>query len=232
MNLNTNTKDIVALAKSMFPNPHDVTKPISYYKIYQEYFQPYADKALKLLEVGVFNGESLKVLSQFFPESAILGIDLEMKNIDFSNYKNISYEQADQTNANALVALADRYAPLGFDIIIDDASHIGAFSLKTFEALFPKLKSGGLYIVEDWGTGYWNDWPDGGIFEKFQTTPLPGTIVKRLPSHDFGMVGFVKGLIDLVHIDSVRHSWKSEPIFESTVKYVHFYPGVVIVKKL
>lgn len=225
-------KNIVELAQTMFPNPHDVTKQLSYYEIYQKYFQAYGEEPIRLLEIGVFNGESLKVLSRYFSNATIVGVDLEMKEIDFTEFPNVIYERADQTDAAALAAMSDNHAPLGFDIIIDDASHIGAFSSITFEALFPKLKSGGLYIVEDWGTGYWNDWPDGGIFEKFQTTPLPGAIVRRLPSHDYGMVGFVKGLVDLVHIDSVRHSWKSAPLFESKVEYVHFYPGVVVVKKL
>lgn len=225
-------KSILEIAQGLFPNPHDVTKPVSYYKIYQQYFEPYSGQSLNVLEIGVFKGESLKVLSRFFPESQVLGIDLDMKSIDFTGFTNIKYEQADQTNPAALTQLADRHAPEGFDIIIDDASHIGAFSLKTFEALFPKLKSKGLYIIEDWGTGYWKDWPDGGSFEKFQTAPLPDTIVRRLPSHDYGMVGFVKGLVDLVHIDSVRHSWKSQPLYTSTVEFLHFYPGVVILKKL
>ncbi len=231
MNLTTE-KNIVEVAQTMFPNPNDVTKQLSYYEIYQKYFEMYVHKSIKLLEIGVFNGESLKVLSRFFSDSVVVGIDLEMKDIDFLDFPNICYEKADQTDAAALVNISNKYAPLGFDIIIDDASHIGAFSHTTFEALFPTLKSGGLYIVEDWGTGYWNDWPDGGIYEKFQTTPLPGAIIRRLPSHDYGMVGFVKSLVDLVHIDSVRHSWKSEPIFKSTVEFVHFYPGVVVVKKL
>jgi SAM-dependent methyltransferase len=230
--MNPESRNIIEIAQSLSPNPHDVTKPISYYKIYQEYFRPYAGQASNILEIGVYQGESLKILSRFFPEALVLGLDLDMKTIDFTAFPNVRYEQADQTNPEALTALADKHAPNGFDIIIDDASHIGAYSVKTFEALFPKLKSGGLYIVEDWGTGYWKDWPDGGTFEKFQTTPLPDTIVRRIPSHDFGMVGFVKSLVDLVHIDSVRHSWKSQPLFTSTVEYIHYYPGVVILKKL
>ncbi len=232
MTLRTPNRNIIEIAQAMFPDPHSITKPLSYYKIYQDYFQPYTASPIRLLEVGVYNGESMKILSTFFPDSYIVGVDLEMKHIDFSRYPNVHYEQADQTNASVLTSVCNRHAPTGFDIIIDDASHIGSYSQATFEALFPKLKSGGIYIVEDWGTGYWNDWPDGGIFEKFTATPLPGAITKRLPSHDFGMVGFVKSLVDLVHIDSIRHGWKTESIFTSTVEYVHYYPGVVIVKKL
>ncbi|HUV09939.1 MAG TPA: hypothetical protein VMX12_03105, partial [Acidimicrobiia bacterium] len=37
------------------------------------------------------------------------------------------------------------------------------------------------YAIEDWGTGYWESWPDGAQFE---------------PDHTAGMVGFVKSLVD------------------------------------
>ena len=50
----------------------------------------------------------------------------------------------------------------GFDIIIDDASHIGELTKATFWHLFDRhLKPGGLYAIEDWGTGYLDDFPDG-----------------------------------------------------------------------
>ena len=53
-------------------------------------------------------------------------------------------------------------APGGFDIIIDDASHIGELTKTTFWHLFDHhLKPGGLYAIEDWGTGYLDDFSDG-----------------------------------------------------------------------
>jgi hypothetical protein len=54
--------------------------------------------------------------------------------------------------------------PFGFDLVMDDTSHVGALSHITFHAVFPHFKGGGIYIVEDWGSGYWDDWPDGGRF--------------------------------------------------------------------
>jgi len=53
-------------------------------------------------------------------------------------------------------------APEGFDIIIDDCSHIGEFTAVSFWHLFDRhLKPGGLYVIEDWGTGYMRGTPDG-----------------------------------------------------------------------
>ena len=58
--------------------------------------------------------------------------------------------------------VANETAPDGFDIIIDDASHIGEFTKRSFWYLFDHhLKPGGLYVIEDWLTGYVDNWPDG-----------------------------------------------------------------------
>jgi hypothetical protein len=73
-----------------------------------------------------------------------------------------------------------------------------ASSLQTHKLLYPTLKPGGLYIVEDWMTGYWGDWPDGSRFQEYETVIEPGEIENRLPSHDAGMVGFIKRLVDEV----------------------------------
>src|SRR5438309_8699047 len=50
-------------------------------------------------------------------------------------------------------------APEGFDVIIDDCSHIGELTRISFWHLFEHhLKPGGLYVIEDWSTGYWDSW--------------------------------------------------------------------------
>ena len=57
---------------------------------------------------------------------------------------------------------ARKTAPEGFDIIIDDASHFGDLTKIAFWHLLDNhLKPSGLYVIEDWGTGYWSDWPGG-----------------------------------------------------------------------
>ena len=50
-------------------------------------------------------------------------------------------------------------------IIIDDCSHIGEFTALSFWHLFDRhLKPGGLYVIEDWGTGYMRGTPDGKAY--------------------------------------------------------------------
>ena len=122
--------------------------------------------------------------------------------------------------------IAREQAPGGFDVIIDDGSHIGQYTRITFWHLFKHhLKPGGLYFIEDWGCGYWNSYPDGrnysppridlSFHEKALKAahhfgmragwPLLSKVVgliryrlvrRRFPSHDYGMVGVLKELID------------------------------------
>lgn len=49
--------------------------------------------------------------------------------------------------------MAESDAP--YDIIIDDGSHMVRHVIASFEALFPYLRRGGLYIIEDLHTSYW-----------------------------------------------------------------------------
>ncbi len=46
-------------------------------------------------------------------------------------------------------------APL--DLVIDDASHLYGPTKTSFETLFPLLRPGGLYIIEDWAWGHWKE---------------------------------------------------------------------------
>jgi len=45
-----------------------------------------------------------------------------------------------------------------FDIIIDDGSHMSHHIIASFNALFPHVRPGGIYVVEDLATAYWPTW--------------------------------------------------------------------------
>jgi hypothetical protein len=110
----------------------------------------------------------------------------------------VRYIQADQKDVQKLAEIIKQEFPEGIDFVIEDASHIGALSHITFFTVFPYLKAGGVYIVEDWGTGYMDDWSDGKGY-KAHDIDFHSQGSNRIKSHDYGMVGFVKSLIDLTH---------------------------------
>ena len=86
--------------------------------------------------------------------------------IDLHDKRHLSEEridirQCDQTDAEALRQLVSEYG--GFDIIIDDGSHLNDDVIKTFNILFPLLRQDGIYVVEDTQTAYWPTWGGGHI---------------------------------------------------------------------
>ena len=42
-------------------------------------------------------------------------------------------------------------------MVVDDASHLYEPTKKSFETLFPLLRPGGLYIIEDWAWAHWQE---------------------------------------------------------------------------
>jgi cephalosporin hydroxylase len=56
--------------------------------------------------------------------------------------------QADSAAVTAIIDSEFDGAPI--DLVIDDASHHYDLSRKSFEIIFPRLREGGLYIIEDW----------------------------------------------------------------------------------
>lgn len=132
---------------------------------YQRYFHPLRRKRLNVLEIGVGGyqqsakgGESLRMWKAYFRHSRIVGIDA----VDKTQFREprIDIRQVDQTDADALTRLSNEYG--GFDIVIDDGSHLNAHVIQTFQILFPLLRPHGIYAVEDIQTAYWPSWGGGG----------------------------------------------------------------------
>jgi len=201
------------------------------YELYDDYFAALREKRIVLLELGVAGGESLKTFAAYFEKGTIVGVDIEDRGIDLSSYPNVRFEICDQRNAARLAEVCAMHAPDGLDIIIDDASHLGGASLMSYTSLFPFLKPRGFYVVEDWATGYWTDWPDGGAFEPFTAPAQEETLEKRIPTHDFGMVGFVKYLVDEVTSSGIRPSKHAPLTRPDRLEWMHVHKSIVVLRK-
>jgi len=236
---------------------HPGTKPLTYYKKYDDFLNHHNISPKSIVEIGTFEGESTKIISKSFPDSKILTLDILNRPIDFSDYPNVIYKQVDQTNRDELIQIINNYHPEGVDLVIDDASHIGFFSKLTFEIVFPLVKPHGCYFIEDWGTGYWDSWPDGSRFDGFPIAPhtnnLPKRITlhdagvvgfvksliarhtkilpKRITSHDAGMVGFVKSLVDYTHESAIKNNQNDESKYSSRIEVLEFGEGVCMAIK-
>ena len=201
------------------------------YDLYDGYFRDLADRPVTLLELGVHLGESLKTFATYFSNGKVIGIDITDRGTDFSEFPNIAFRACDQRDGQRLREICSALAPDGLDIVIDDASHYGTWSLTSYNALFPHLKPGGLYVVEDWGTGYWDDWPDGSRFQQFTPETTDGKTGKRIPSHDFGMVGFVKYLVDEVAGSHIRPNRRAPSTRPDRLHTIHVHKEMVVLRK-
>jgi hypothetical protein len=134
------------------------------------------------------------------------------------------------------------YASNGFDVIVDDASHIGVTTARSLQVLYSEhLRPGGLYCIEDWGTGYLPTWQDGGPLAASvdvrslddSTTALEAFVAKPvpMPSHDIGAVGVIKRLIDHTAGGSIRYA-QPEMIGEVLeIETMTVWDGIVVLRK-
>jgi hypothetical protein len=193
------------MLKSLDRQTYDTDKVHGYLEIYEPILRPFVDQEVKLLELGVRTGGSLRLWRDYFPRGTIIGLDLQPVRVDDPEGRIHVYQGAQQ-DTGLLSRIAGEMAPDGFDIIIDDASHIGDLTRISFWHLFDRhLKPGGIYVIEDWGTGYWDSWPDGRNYRprpRWRRSLLALLhrlrIIPRISwhSHHYGMVGLVKQLVD------------------------------------
>jgi SAM-dependent methyltransferase len=237
-----------------------------YLRNYEEFFRGLLDKDIRLLELGVLNGGSLLLWRDYFERGVVAGLDLNPVRVEDPTGR-IRVYTGGQDDTELLDRIARECAPGGFDVIIDDCSHVGSLARVSFWHLFEHhLKPGGLYVIEDWGTGYWDFWPDGVRYRERRArghSPLrhklsralvrlhEGALARRLPfvrglasrakrllqrgqfrSHDFGMVGFVKELIDECGMADITHpDFGNAPPRPSKIREMRISPSHLFVVK-
>jgi SAM-dependent methyltransferase len=216
--------------------------PNGYLDRYDPVLQSLVDQEITLLELGVYHGGSLFLWRDYFPRSTVVGVDLQ-RPAEWREQERIHFFEGSQSDTTFLSKVAEQVAPRGFDIIIDDASHIGRLTKVSFWHLFDNhLKPGGLFVIEDWGTGYWDDWPDGRtyreptrwqsrflrLFQKLNLVRESGDSY----NHSFGMVGFVKELVDEQGASDLDYgNNRNAPRRVSKFASLRIVPSLVFVEK-
>jgi hypothetical protein len=171
-------------------------KPATYLTEYERLFGPMRHAPLRLLELGGKISASMLLWSDYFPNATIVGFDAGDRPKDFPTDKRIHFVQGSQDDRTALDKCAEA-AGGQFDIIVDDASHIGRLSASSFSYLFPRLlKPGGFYVIEDICTAFLPEFPDSEPFDASEIGRQQGD--RHFPSHQVGMVGVIKQLFDHV----------------------------------
>ena len=223
---------------------HNAKKDAPCLELYADAFETIRGHQLNILEMGVQGGGSLKMWSEFFPNSRVVGIDFNDVSTT-AQAERVQFFQGRQEDRGFLQSVCELSGIDKFDIIIDDASHFALYTKMSYDILFDDhLKRGGFYIIEDWGTGFWDEWPDGSRYQiisseqeisgresRFVYRPdeATGLLPKLFASHQFGMVGFVKQLVDEAHYGAIRNVEIRRP---SKFKQMIVKEQVVMITKL
>jgi hypothetical protein len=188
---------------------HLVHKWIHYLDIYEKYFAAYRDTPVKMLEIGVSKGGSLDLWRRYFgPDATIFGVDINPDCAKVATPPN-QVRIGSQADPAFLKSVVDEMgAP---DIILDDGSHIAEHLRISFDALFPLLKEGGLYVIEDLQTAYWPAGYKGGYRR-------PGTAIE-----------YVKQMIDDMH--AWYHAKPTVTPAKDQIGAIHVFDAVVIIEK-
>jgi cephalosporin hydroxylase len=134
---------------------HNAVKKDTMFSRYDALLSPLRREGLKILEIGIFQGGSLKMWEEYFENALIVGLDVDLPQI--TGCKRIVMHRGRQEDHECLKRISHENAPGGWDIIIDDGSHVAAHVRSSFDCLYvDHLKPGGLYIIEDWGVSYLN----------------------------------------------------------------------------
>ncbi|MET0902012.1 MAG: class I SAM-dependent methyltransferase, partial [Acidimicrobiales bacterium] len=115
----------------------------------------------RVVEIGIAYGGSVGFLALTARPTRLVAIELAttrselldalIADRDLEANVRLYYgtDQADVERLNEIVRVEFADQPL--DLVIDDGSHLYDASVATFECLFPRLRAGGRYLIEDWG---------------------------------------------------------------------------------
>jgi hypothetical protein len=167
---------------------------------YHQRFASFREGPLTLLEIGIggyeepsAGGNSLLMWRDYFPQGSIIGLDIYDKS--GLNGDRILTVQGDQSDPGFLDRLGVTHGP--FDIVIDDGSHRPPDVRQSFISLFPYVKHGGWYVIEDMQTSYWEAF-DGTSRQgdRPTTIDLLRELIDSLHHAEFDVVGYTPTEID------------------------------------
>ena len=168
--------ELASLAGSTDKGMHDH----GFVEVYERFFFQYRYKQIRILEIGIYNGDSLKLWSNYFAQASIFGIDVVPKpEVDSEQIKTYIADQADRAQLQRFI---DTHGG-DFDIIIDDGGHSMQQQQVSFGFLFPFVKPGGYYVIEDLHTSIPSQHPEFSPTPETSTLVMIENFVKKMPPH-------------------------------------------------
>jgi len=186
-------------------------KWMHYFDIYHRHLDPYRGKPVTVVEFGIYHGGSLRMWRDYFGRRArIIGIDIDPRCAQLAE-PGTEVVIGDQEDREFLRRLRADVGPA--DVVIDDGGHTMPQQIATLEEMWPAVVDGGVYIVEDLHTSYWEE-DFGGGWGK------PGT-----------MVEYTKGLIDEMHAWHTKERGHPPTDWTRSIRGMHVYDSVIVLDK-
>jgi hypothetical protein len=158
-----------------------------------------------MIEIGVMGGGSLDMWKEYFgPGSRIIGVDI---NSECKAYEAEGVEVfiGSQDDPFLIDKIFSKYPRV--DIVLDDGSHFMQHMIASFELMYNRLHSNGVYIVEDTHTCYWQEY-GGGL------------------KSEGSFIEFVKQKLDEINAVHTRNALRVSEFTRST-DCIAFYDSVV-----
>lgn len=180
---------------------------------YEKHLKHLRNEPITILEIGVAGGASIKMWREYFQNAKVYGID---------NNPDCAGEGIFIGDHNDLEFMESTLNLIGFcDLIIDDGSHVGHDMKNLFISLFQRrVRSGGLYIVEDCHTLYSEHYNQGSDAFQFFTG-----LVRDVDVAGRAMTGNQDY--------AINHGMTNPPVPEYSpyLKAIHFYPSAYIFER-
>ena len=131
-----------------------------YTEQYERFLWQWKNEPIRIFEIGIADGGSLAMWQEYFPRASIYGIDIN----EASRFENDRVKTciADQANRGQLKKCMDRFGGQ-YDLLIDDGGHSMEQQQVSFGFLFPYVRPGGFYSIEDLHTSMPNIYPNNGV---------------------------------------------------------------------
>ncbi len=115
----------------------------TYMPVYERFIGPISGLPLRILELGIDHGRSLLFWLKMCPLAEVHAIDL-FDCREVTDPRLTVYQRFQQDPGIALL-FEENY----FDVVIDDAGHEAPWQRASKDVLWPCLKQGGFYFIED-----------------------------------------------------------------------------------
>jgi SAM-dependent methyltransferase len=133
-------------------NNTDLINCRPYTIFYNDFFIKQRNEKLQLAEIGISNGGSLLMWSDFFSNSKIYGFEYNNKLIDnFNNKFNNPNIFLSEIDVRYQTKISKKFNNVNekFDIIIDNSTHEFEDQIRLIKNIYNSLKPGGVIIIED-----------------------------------------------------------------------------------